>query len=677
MTSLTLEPASAMDVPRVRPQTATDFRRDIQGMRAIAVLLVVLFHGAVPGFAGGFVGVDIFFAISGYLIVPHLTAEVERSQRIDLLAFYARRFRRLLPGAAAMIVVTLILGMLLASGFEQTRYLGAAVATAVYASNLWFLFRSGDYFSADTESNPFLHTWSLAVEEQFYIVIPILIVLAYKLNRRYGVHAVLIAASLVTYVVCVRISATDATTAFYSPVTRVWEFGAGALAGLLDGHWRNARKGTAEVLGWTGFLLVMVSATMFLTKQSVFPGYLATIPIAGSVAMLVSGRIRPDSAMARAFSAAPLQWFGERSYSLYLWHWPLLVFAGKLFPDGGLGVRAGAIALSVMLGAASYTLIENPARFHGGFQKSKRLTIGLAMLTTVALALAALTARYVAGRAAQSPAEAGAVLANSEAPPANCTLVPDAPVRPVSCAFGDRGAKRTVVLFGDSHAEQWLKPLSDLFRREHYRLVVMARYSCPIPDLPAVYVSTSRKHVPECPAWRQAAMRQIAAMRPDAVIVATSQHYVRAPERQFAGVGADAVGQIAQPVWQQALGRTLHGLRVASPHVVYLRDTPRPPFDVPTCVTRGGLPISWARSRCEIAARSALPASLWVVEQRAAQAAGALPVDVTGMLCNGRDCPATIDGVVAYRDGSHLSARMSERMEPELEKALAPLFGKS
>src|SRR3984885_5243991 len=312
------------------PQKSPEFRSDIEGLRAVAVLLVVACHCGVSWCRGGFIGVDVFFVLSGYLITGLLMAEIRRTSRLDLPRFYARRARRLLPALLLVLLATLAAGELI-QGPQELEFAGrAARATALYISNVFFDHNAADYFAPDVESNPFLHTWSLGVEEQFYLVWPLLLLLGMQRRRSNRPLIWLLAgvASL-SLLFCIWSTAHRPTLAFYELPARAWEFGLGGL--LACAGVSTLRGATASLLGWLGLAAILVAAYV-LRDGAGFPGWLATIPALGTVAVLSAGPARSPYGVGLLLDSPPMQYLGARSYSWYLWHWPFIVLAAAMAP---------------------------------------------------------------------------------------------------------------------------------------------------------------------------------------------------------------------------------------------------------------------------------------------------------------------------------------------------------
>lgn len=428
--------------------SAEGYRPDIDGVRALAVCVVVAYHVGLPGFGGGFVGVDVFFVVSGFLITGLLLRELERTGRVDWAAFYARRVRRLLPALAVMVLTTLALGaVLLLPWKEQPALARAAGATALFSANVLFWHEAFDYFAMPGTS-PLLHTWSLAVEEQFYFAWPLAIAGLYRVTRG---RASRLAVGLGLACGLSFASATSAfltaPASFFLAHARAWEFGAGALL-CVAGPWLGRAPGRAlEVAGWSG-LVLLVATTAGLGEGPGFPIPAALLPVAATALLVAAGLGTGPSRCSRLLSAGPLRTIGRWSYSWYLWHWPLLAMARAEALEESSPVRDLLIGLgSLALAGATVRWVEDPIRFGrpGPFAATRgSLFAGLGITTTVLLAALALDAsarlgtervadRFGLERTADLVPDADA-LANAAVPAA---LPADAP---------------RLLLWGDSHA---------------------------------------------------------------------------------------------------------------------------------------------------------------------------------------------------------------------------------
>ncbi|WP_425004443.1 acyltransferase family protein [Mycolicibacterium sp. S3B2] len=381
---------------------AGQFRPDIEGMRAIAVGLVIAYHAFGQPFTAGFVGVDVFFVISGFLITSLLLKEGHRFGRIDLLGFYARRVRRILPASTLVVVITLFatyhwLGFIAGNTVARD-----AQWTAVFSANLHFGWVRTDYFGAQSAPSPLQHMWSLGVEEQFYLIWPAIflavVLMTWRGRARTTLAVVLVLGIVTSFTWSVVQTSVNQTWAYFSPLTRAWELAVGALVAVLVPV--LARLGSAwvlQVLATTG-LAGIVLAAVLLTSDTRYPGAAAALPVIGSAVLIAAGCGARRTLVGRALSTRPMQWIGARSFSMYLWHWPLLVIPAQcigrhLSVVEGAALVAGAIAAS----AGTYRFVENPCRRARLLVSHTGLTIGLGvllMMLTVFLAQSQIAMHY-------------------------------------------------------------------------------------------------------------------------------------------------------------------------------------------------------------------------------------------------------------------------------------------
>lgn len=646
------------------------YRPDIEGLRGVAILLVVAFHCGVPGVRGGFIGVDVFFVLSGYLITGLLCAEATRTGGIDLPAFYARRVRRLLPASTLMLLATLGGALLLLAPQELDTAARAGRATALYLANVYFASNAADYFGAGVRGNPLLHMWSLAVEEQFYLVWPAGLAWLWRWRARrsviVGALGVITAASLLTSVV---LTPRDGIQAFYGLPSRAWEFGLGALAGLLGPGSRSARSRAWGLAGAAG-LAAVAAAAYGLRATDAFPGWIALWPVLGTAAVLIAGRAAPGTGVARWLGAPPLVGLGTLSYSWYLWHWPFLVLGAALVP--GLTVAAnGALALAALAVAAlSYHGVEAPVRHLPALagRRAPSLYLGLA-LTALAM-VASLAVLHLARRHAAAPEFAPIIAATADIatlPRERCVSL-GASAQLKTCTFGDPQGRTRVVLFGDSHAIQWFDALDSIARARHWRLTTLVKSGCPAADLAVNGAAAGGAR--GCVEWRRQAVAALGAEPPDLIVLGSSTGFVAADE--------PAQRDGATPAeWGAATRRTLEALARTGARVLLLRDTPRPPFNVPTCLARlEGRPQSW-HGTCDFPAAQAFNAAALAAESAAAQGLGAVSfIDLGDRLCPDGRCAARAEGVILYRDDNHLTGRGAALYAPALGARIDAVFGR-
>lgn len=347
-------------------RTLPDRRLDIQGLRALAVLMVMAFHARLP-VPGGFVGVDVFFVISGYVITAMLVRELARNGRVDFRRFYLRRFKRLTPALALMVCVTMILAALLLSPLgTQQDAARTAIGAMLLGANYVIAKLSGEYFGLDAHSNALLNTWSLSVEEQFYLAFPLLLAIAWRLGRRWQrpwvVKAIVATVGVGSLALALggsygmTLPAEQWLIQFYSPLTRAWEFAAGSLLALLPNPWRSRRVSTA--LGVAG-VLGLAASLVVINEYTPFPGPATLLPVVATMLLLLAGS--GPGPTTRMLSSTPMARVGDWSYSLYLWHWPFIVIATSAWPGPAWVAPAAALA-SALPAIASYRWVEQPLR---------------------------------------------------------------------------------------------------------------------------------------------------------------------------------------------------------------------------------------------------------------------------------------------------------------------------
>jgi peptidoglycan/LPS O-acetylase OafA/YrhL len=649
----------------------SSFRRDIEGLRGIAILVVVAYHVGIPGFSGGFVGVDIFFVLSGYLITKLLVREALKTGRVNLVNFYARRVRRLLPACGFMLLAVCFLGTRLFSPLEQSRIWPSAGATAGYCSNFLFMRQSMDYFDAETAGNPLLHTWSLAVEEQFYLVWPALVILAARSRRfRIVLPVILVAGSALSLGTCIFLTHVRQPWAFFASPTRAWEFGVGSLASLIPTHVVARRHGWFRGVGWLGGAAVLAAA-LFFSASTNFPGIAAVIPVAGAAAMILPGTISCSAGVSRLLAIPVLQWLGKLSYSWYLWHWPVLIGASVAGLAATAIGRAGWGLVSLAVAAVTYAVIENPARFNPVLMQRPVLSLLMGALITVGGIGAALAWRQsVLTTAARFPEAAIFDAAKARPNPAGCsTGYADARVK--QCVAGDKSAGRTVVLFGDSHAEQWLPALEQVAAESRFKIITVLKASCPTARVQVYNPHLKRVEV-ECAEWREAALVRIGALRPDALIATnSSMGYISAPGKE----GGYETSSYEE--WREGSRSTFAALDSAGIETLVLRDSPRPNLDVPLCLSRADSK-PWSvipQQACSPSRAKALDPLVLEAEEQAARGLQRVHfADLTGEFCDSNVCASMKRNVVVYRDSNHLATTFAKGLAPALARQLLPLL---
>ncbi|GHJ37012.1 acyltransferase [Streptomyces sp. TS71-3] len=668
------------------------WRLDIQGLRALAVSLVILSHAGVRHFRGGYTGVDVFFVVSGFVITSMLVREISLAGRISIQKFYARRVLRLLPASTVVVAATLAGSYLFLSKIRFVDYALDALTSTLYSVNFRLALTGTDYLNESSPPSPFQHFWSLATEEQFYVVWPLLLLLSWRLARRRPrllplPLAVLCLASLA---VCVAVTEKSPSWAYFGSHARLWELGAGSLLVFFADRIGRLPGGLRAALSWTGLGGILLAGLTF-DNATPFPGYHALLPVLGTLLVLAGGCRSTRFGAELLLGRRPVTWVGGVSYSWYLWHWPLLVVMPAAL-DRPLTARFGLALCAVALLLAWLTLrfVENPMRYHTAFKRRPRRALALGLtLTTGGVVVALVAADFPPSiSSGKSAPVLSAELADAEDPVARlgeflaapATAVPknltpaltevkateseiyrdgchvdyqSTQVRP--CVYGDPSAKRTVVLFGDSHAAQWFPGLNLLARERHWRLVSLTKASCKVAD---VTITVQGKPYSSCDTWRDKALDRIAEMHPSLVIASSSD----------AGDPSHPSGDLAAQ-WTDGFAHTFRRLNAGADRVVALLDTPWPHGDAVDCAGEHPLGLD----ACASDVRRAVKDPRKATEIRAAaRRTGVSVIDPVPWLCApGGNCPAVVGNTLVYRDDSHMSEAYSEALAPVLDKALA------
>jgi peptidoglycan/LPS O-acetylase OafA/YrhL len=650
------------------------YRPDIEGLRGVAICLVIAYHASPRRFHGGFIGVDVFFVISGYLITDLLVREIEGTGRLSLAGFYARRARRLLPASALVLLLTILACSLFLSPLQQYRLGDSASSTALYISNFWFLHQSADYFGATIANNPFLHTWSLAVEEQFYLVWPAVVLLGLRGRRpRWNLLGTIVLIAAASLVACLWLGRTFAPWAFFSPPARAWEFASGGIALLLAPRALRAPGALRASWSWLG-LAGILGASVWVQGQTGWPGWRTLIPVLGTAAIL-NGHV-PRTGAAKILELRAAQWTGRLSYSWYLWHWPLLAVAAAMHPNASLSQHlydtALCVAGSLGLAAITHVFLENPIRFSRYLASRRTLSLAGAGMVTVVAAGTALAWQHSAARASESM-DRGKIMEAFNAPywrPGTCSSPLFLDTKVMECVGGDPASKFIVVLFGDSHASQWLPAFDGVANDRGWKLVLIHKPACPTAQLTVFSIPLNRPFT-ECDIWREASIRRILEIHPAAVVIAN---------RQMQNFSPGLKG--SNDTWREGSRKTLERLNSASITTVVLRDTPAPEVDIPGCLA--GNSSWWAKRRaptnnpCTTQRATALDDGVFRAEKEAAAGLSHVSVlDLSDLFCDDDVCPAIKDGLVVYRDESHLTEPFSRSLAPGLAKRLVPLISGS
>ena len=630
-----------------------EFRPDIEGLRGVAILLVVLFHAGVSRLAGGYVGVDVFFVLSGFFITGLLAREVAETGDIDLPEFYARRARRLLPAFLVVLVATIAMALWIYAPIDVPMVASDARAVALQYGNVRFADNAVNYHAAS--SNPLLHTWSLAVEQQFYVLWPLLFAL---IGRIYGASGItprrliawVTAAGVLSFIVSLCVTRIAQPWAFFGMPTRIWEFALGGLTALALAH-QPKEVGKGGIYYQLAGLIAIAVASLSYHQATAYPGIAAIAPALGTVALLIGGHRAPTSVVSKALGSSILQWFGRISYAWYLWHWPLVGVGAVINWDIGVVGRLAWSGIALVLAVFTYRFVERPWREGERFKRSPQVITAMAFGASIVAALLAHGAMVMAERRASSSDQRPFANAREDGMQHDCwgSLLENATA---PCIFGDTTSRTTVVLMGDSHAEHWLPAVDRIGREKHWKIVAMVKPACPVADMPELVNARLKRAYAECTSWRRSMLRRIVALHPSIAILSSWDHYMP-PD------GNGSEWQVTPEAWRSGLRRTYSLLSSAGVNTVVIRGTPRPGFDVPACLSRAASMAPF-KQRCEYdRAESLHPVAI------AAQndAAGGLDhiafVDVNDRVCPTARCSVVQRGSIVYRDDGHLTATYS------------------
>jgi peptidoglycan/LPS O-acetylase OafA/YrhL len=670
------------------------FRPDVEGLRAVAVGAVLLFHAGLPFAPGGFVGVDVFFVISGFLITSLLVGELSRTGSLSFTRFYARRAKRLLPLSATVLAAVVAASWLLQSSVRRVDVAWDVVASGLYVVNWRLNQQAVDYFGDGGLDSPVQHFWSLAVEEQFYIVWPLLLLaVTWRWRRRGGdlqrlLTRTMAVVGLSSLAYCLYVSYVGAGDAYFSTLTRGWELALGGGLAVLLSTPRRMPVQVAGVLAGLGLLAIGYAVVRF-DGHTPFPGAAALVPTLGTAAVIWAGAASTDHGPARLLGTRPVRHVGRISYAWYLWHWPVLVFAAEVLGD--LSVVEGVLvaALSWVPAVLSHRLVEQPLRTSATLSRlpARALWLGVACTAVAALLGGALfwsaptvpeasqgevrgadAARLTTdedphqesvSRIRPEPAKAGE---DRGRPVDDGCLVQPADTESPPCVYGDTHSSTTVVMFGDSHMMQYAAALEELADRHGWRLVVLTKAACPVADV-RTYSRVVQGEYTQCPEWREATLERITNSE-DPELVVTSQLALYSVYDGETRRGRDA----SAPALADGYERTLARLRgETDAEVAVVQDNPRR-MDVPECVSENLDDLdACAADRADVTDHLAVGA------RAARRVDGVRLVDPTPVLCPEGVCPAVMGDALVYRDDGHLSATFAKTLVPWLGQQLGDL----
>ncbi|NTW40577.1 MAG: acyltransferase [Cellulomonadaceae bacterium] len=695
---VTFRAASAPSASKAAQHT---IRIEIQALRALAVALVLVYHFWPTQLTGGFIGVDVFFVVSGFLITGQLFREVSDRHAVSLSLFWARRARRLMPAALLVLAVVLLATVLWVPDASWRQWAREIGASALYVEN-WQLARDAvDYLGAEYAPSPVQHYWSLSVEEQFYIAWPLLLIAAIGLARvarrritRAWIGAALSSVTLVSLAVCVLLTRWEPSTAYFSTLSRAWEFGAG---GLLAVATVPTLRGRGQLgLLWAGVAAIVVAAATF-SDRTAFPGVAAALPVAGTVAVIAAGAPGQSTLSGRLLRLRSVRWLGDVSYGVYLWHWPLIVLAPVLLRrELTVWTKTALLVLTLLLAWATKVAVEDPLRTRPRFARARPCTVlaatavGIAVVVGGSIATTYTLERRIAqerallvasqegscfGSAALVPSNrcsdpfAGVNVAASSLAKSDRAVGPDpaggfeCETPPDSdelrtCTYGAADATRTIAMLGDSHALQWLGAMRDIVERRGWRVVTYFKSACSGTGDPAVMRPPRPNDQRPCADWGAAALDAILA-DPSVDTVVTSN-----------ASGIYTEGDDVTPIGPGPYQRVWSRLTAAGVDVLVIADTPRSAGgkDVPDCLAAAGPDPSLCDGvRTEVSAGDAMASAASASTDDKVHL-----LDLNDWFCVEETCHTVIGGVIAYSDSAHVSNTYARTLSAQLELALPP-----
>lgn len=637
---------------------------------------------------GGYVGVDVFFVISGFLITGLLVDELERTGTVSLVRFYSRRMKRLLPLTVVVLGTVVALSWLLFSPVRMEEVSFDIVTAGLYVINWRLAAQAVDYFAAGFENSPVQHFWSLAIEEQFYLLWPTLLLAATwwfrKKDRslRPVLTIVFLAVAISSFIYGINLTDQEAGAAYFSTLTRAWELALGGMLALVPASYLRLPRWLSSTLVCIGLGAILWAIIRF-SQYTPFPGTAALLPALGAAAIIAAGFTKSSPAAARLLTLRPVRHVGRISYSWYLWHWPLLVFAttlwGKLSPLEGLAVVAASYVPTIV----THRLVEKPFLYSEVFSRFPRKALGLGAACTaisVSLGLMLFAATPDVPAKPEGKATGAAALLNggklqktadslspspleanndrSQMDVDGCLLRAPETKSP-ECVYGDPSSKTTVVLFGDSHAMHWFPALQVLAKKHDWRLVGLTKSACP-PAMVHRYYPPLRREYSECDTWREQTIQRILQKeRPSMVVTSSITNYtvMEGKERLDRKTSVKKL--------EEGYAATLKELGSKGARVVVINDVPHPDKDIPECVSRSLQHLD------ECATPRSKAFNYPPVDAQAAKSVkGVSFIDPTPVLCLDKTCPAVIGDVIVYRNGSHLTATYVKTLAPWLDKQL-------
>ena len=633
----------------------------IDGLRAVAAILVVLFHADMPGFDNGFVGVDVFFVLSGFLITSLLLRERLRTNSISLWGFYARRARRLFPAALLVLIVTAVLYQLWATPLEVATNRSGFAFASIYVSNWYFMGQATDYFAESAAVSPVLHYWSLSVEEQFYLVWPVVMlgVLSIRAIRERLNIPFLISLLIALFAISAIMNSGNETSAYFNTIARAYQLIAGATLAAIMLKWNQLGKPTnaltraAPIVGGASLVLLVIVSTS-LTSLSPWQ-----VGVAGVITMV--GILWGISTAERSRVFTPLATrsarnLGNWSYSIYLWHWPVIVLGGLIgvIPEFW-GYRVPLVLVfTIGFAAATYHFLEKPVlNISLVSPRTRKIAVGTGILATVAVALISLVILRVPAASANLIDTAAQGQQESDGPTADIVV-------------DGVGGGKTVLVVGDSHANFWRQGFTAYAQEKGFTVVFVTKLSCPWMDIPAL-TPQSQDTLFNCQErlW-DPAIAAAKEFKPAVTVLASRSVLSRDLLVNGKIISAD------QPGWAEVIAAgTQNALDQIAPFtdkIVIVEPIPETSTSMLDCLSTGANPTT-----CDQAVQVKTGTKVFeeIIRAIAVKNPNVLSVSLDELICPGNICPAEVNGIPTHRDNQHLTWDYAEVIMPQVDALFA------
>lgn len=656
------------------------YRQDIDGLRALAIIPVVLFHADLSTFSGGFVGVDIFFVISGYLITNILLRDI-KNDSFSILKFYERRIRRIIPALFVVLAATQLAGFFLLLPHDNSVLAQSSLSALFFGSNFFFWHSSSGYFAPTSETYPLLHTWSLSIEEQFYLFFPILFFFLLRKSQTIALGVISLL-SILSLFACIILTEIHQITAFYQLPTRAWELGTGSILAAINWKHVPRSKWLSELLGILGLVLIILSIFLF-DEHTSFPGSAALVPVLGAAFIIASGETY-QSKVSLILSSKFVVFFGLISYSLYLWHWPVFVFVKNIldletFPPF---LALSAISACILLATISWAFIEAPFRRQAAIGYSPRAIFVMAMSGGILLSVGATTSWLNdswPARFSEQIVQATRSLEDTNPDQNRCFEKWPGPETCIFPASHDKKEHVDILIWGDSHADALMPGFVKAARELNLTGLISAKAACP----PLLGIERTDKRLGHnCKEFNDAVLRLLKS-RPDLDLVILSARWPLAAEGKRAeGEGGNPAllswsGSISSdpqnnfPIFQKSLQNTVSAILATNRDVLLVGSVPEIGWNVPQQLIKHfhrGTELPKAPNLKTVKKRQMRSDG---VLQNLAKSPSVYYMPITSELCQ-PDCKTHLEtGSAFYSDDDHISAMAARSIVPPLfERAL-------